>query len=127
MLLLPLIHLFMKNNSYSLTYIRILYAMWLIRTVLSYLLNDRKSLLIADQKEYIASIAGLILNVVSYLAIILLVTYQQNYLPALGIGIVTEVMLNIWINWYVERKYPFLHQLRKEKGSSFFKELILRI
>ena len=126
MLLLPLIHLFMKNNSYSLTYIRILYAMWLIRTVLSYLLTDRKSLLIADQKEYIASIAGLILNVVSYLAIILLVTYQQNYLPALGIGIVTEVMLNIWINWYVERKYPFLHQLRKEKGSSFFKELILK-
>lgn len=126
MLLLPLIHLFMKNNSYSLTYIRILYAMWLIRTVLSYLLTDRKSLLIADQKEYIASIAGLILNVVSYLAIILLVTYQQNYLLALGIGIVTEVMLNIWINWYVERKYPFLHQLRKEKGSSFFKELILK-
>ena len=126
MLLLPLIHLFMKNNSYSLTYIRILYAMWLIRTVLSYLLTDRKSLLIADQKEYIASIAGLILNVVSYLAIILLVTYRQNYLLALGIGIVTEVMLNIWINWYVERKYPFLHQLRKEKGSSFFKELILK-
>ena len=26
----------------------------------------------------------------------------------------------------MERKYPFLHQLRKEKGSSFFKELILK-
>ena len=48
--------------------------MWLVRTVLSYLLTYRKSLLIADQKEYIASITGLILNVVSYLAIILLVT-----------------------------------------------------
>lgn len=80
MAVLPFIHLFMKNNSYSLSYIRVLYAMWLVRTVLSYLLTYRKSLLIADQKEYIASITGLILNVVSYLAIILLVTWEQNYL-----------------------------------------------
>ena len=97
MAVLPFIHLFMKNNSYSLSYIRVLYAMWLVRTVLSYLLTYRKSLLIADQKEYIASITGLILNVVSYLAIILLVTWEQNYLLALGIGTVTEVVLNIWI------------------------------
>ena len=95
MAVLPFIHLFMKNNSYSLSYIRVLYAMWLVRTVLSYLLTYRKSLLIADQKEYIASITGLILNVVSYLAIILLVTWEQNYLLALGIGTVTEVVLNL--------------------------------
>ena len=115
MAVLPFIHLFMKNNSYSLSYIRVLYAMWLVRTVLSYLLTYRKSLLIADQKEYIASITGLILNVVSYLAIILLVTWEQNYLLALGIGTVTEVVLNIWISWYVEQKYPFLPaEKRKE-------------
>ncbi|MFR8449220.1 MAG: lipopolysaccharide biosynthesis protein [Fusicatenibacter saccharivorans] len=118
MAVLPFIHLFMKNNSYSLSYIRVLYAMWLVRTVLSYLLTYRKSLLIADQKEYIASITGLILNVVSYLAIILLVTWEQNYLLALGIGTVTEVVLNIWISWYVEQKYPFLRQRRKEKSTS---------
>ena len=118
MAVLPFIHLFMKNNSYSLSYIRVLYAMWLVRTVLSYLLTYRKSLLIADQKEYIASITGLILNVVSYLAIILLVTWEQNYLLALGIGTVTEVVLNIWISWYVEQKYPFLRQRRKEKSVS---------
>ena len=115
MAVLPFIHLFMKNNSYSLSYIRVLYAMWLVRTVLSYLLTYRKSLLIADQKEYIASITGLILNVVSYLAIILLVTWEQNYLLALGIGTVTEVVLNIWISWYVEQKYPFFAPAEKRK------------
>ena len=116
----------MKNNSYSLSYIRVLYAMWLVRTVLSYLLTYRKSLLIADQKEYIASITGLILNVVSYLAIILLVTWEQNYLLALGIGTVTEVVLNIWISWYVEQKYPFLRQRRKEKSTSSLTKRIVR-
>ena len=126
MAVLPFIHLFMKNNSYSLSYIRVLYAMWLVRTVLSYLLTYRKSLLIADQKEYIASITGLILNVVSYLAIILLVTWEQNYLLALGIGTVTEVVLNIWISWYVEQKYPFLRQRRKEKSTSSLTKRIVR-
>ena len=106
MAVLPFIHLFMKNNSYSLSYIRVLYAMWLVRTVLSYLLTYRKSLLIADQKEYIASITGLILNVVSYLAIILLVTWEQNYLLALGI--------------------PFLRQRRKEKSTSSLTKRIVR-
>ena len=122
MAVLPFIHLFMKNNSYSLSYIRVLYAMWLVRTVLSYLLTYRKSLLIADQKEYIASITGLILNVVSYLAIILLVTWEQNYLLALGIGTVTEVVLNIWISWYVAEEVPFFAPAEKEKEHFFSDE-----
>lgn len=90
--------------------------MWLVRTVLSYLLTYRKSLLIADQKEYIASITGLILNVVSYLAIILLVTWEQNYLLALGIGTVTEVVLNIWISWYVEQNVRFCASGEKKRA-----------
>lgn len=126
MVLLPFIHLFMKNNSYPLTYIRILYAMWLLRTVLSYLLTYRKSLLIADQKEYIASIAGLILNITSYGAIILLVTYTQRYLTALAFNIVVEVLLNLWISWYVEKKYPFLHEMRKEKSSPHLTSRIMK-
>ena len=126
MVLLPFIHLFMKNNSYPLTYIRILYAMWLLRTVLSYLLTYRKSLLIADQKEYIASIAGLILNITSYGAIILLVTYTQRYLTALAFNIVVEVLLNLWISWYVEKKYPFLHEMRKEKSLPHLTSRIMK-
>ena len=63
---------------------------------------------------------------VSYLAIILLVTWEQNYLLALGIGTVTEVVLNIWISWYVEQKYPFLRQRRKEKSTSSLTKRIVR-
>ena len=69
-------------------------------------------------EEYIASITGLILKVDSYLAIILLVTWEQNYLLALGIGTVTEVVLNIWISWYVEQKYPFLRKAHLQHKSS---------
>ena len=52
---------------------------------------------------------------VSYLAIILLVTWEQNYLLALGIGTVTEVVLNIWISWYVEQKLSVFAPAEKRK------------
>ena len=47
LLLLPFIHLFMKDNSYSVSYVRVLYLLWLFRTMISYPLSYKKSLLIA--------------------------------------------------------------------------------
>ena len=114
-ILLPFIHLFMNESSYTIGYIRLLYGIWLAKTVLSYLLSYKKSLLIADQKEYIVSIATLIINVVNYSAIILIVRFTRHYIPALLINIVVEVVLNLWVSLYVDRKYPFLHRFRKQK------------
>lgn len=34
LLLLPFIHLFMKDNSYSVSYVRVLYLLWLFRTMI---------------------------------------------------------------------------------------------
>lgn len=125
LILLPFIHLFMSESSYTVGYIRILYSIWLIRTVLSYLLSYKKSLLIADQKEYVVSIVTLILNIINYSTIILLVTFTQRYLPALILNVVVEVVLNLWISWYVDRKYPFLRVKRKEKvEGSILKKII---
>ena len=114
-ILLPFIHLFMNESSYTIGYIRLLYGIWLVKTVLSYLLSYKKSLLIADQKEYIVSIATMIINVVNYSAIILIVRFTRHYIPALLINIVVEVVLNLWVSLYVDRKYPFLHRFRKQK------------
>lgn len=37
--LIPVVHLFMTNKSYSVGYVRVLYLLWLLRSVLSYLLS----------------------------------------------------------------------------------------
>ena len=115
MLLFPFIHLFMRNELYSVTYIRVLCGLWLLRTVLSYLLSYKKSLLIASQKEYVVSIVTLLMNTVNYSLIILLVTFTQNYLLALVLNITVEAGLNLFLGLYVDRKYPYLKLYRKEK------------
>lgn len=95
---LPVVHYFLKENSFTLGYIRIVFFLWLARTVLSYLLSYRRSILIADQKEYIVSIVTLTANVLNYLSVIIILELIQNYILVLLINIFVEAVLNIWIS-----------------------------
>ena len=124
LLITPFVHLFMKNVSYSLCYVRALYLLWLLRTVISYPLSYKKSLLIADQNEYVVSVATILTNIIGYSAIILFVTFTGEYLPALITGIIGDTVLNVCINRYVDKKYTFLVQFKKEKPK---KELVSKI
>lgn len=111
---LPFVHLFLRENSFSLEYVRVIYCLWLARTVLSYLLSYKRSVLIADQREYIVSIITLAANVINYLSIIVIVELLQNYVLVLCINIMVEAVLNIWISLYVDKKYPYLRKMKKE-------------
>ena len=121
---MPFVHLFLRDNSFSLSYIRLIYSLWLMRTVLSYLLSYKKSLLIADQKEYIVSIITLIINVLNYSSIIVILKLWKNYQLALFLNTIVEVILNIWISRYVDRKYVFLKRNMKKRLDT---EMIKRI
>lgn len=112
--IMPFMHLFLRENSFSLAYIRLVYSLWLIRTVLSYLLSYKRSILIADQKEYIISIVMLLINVFNYGSIIIILKLWQNYVLALIFNIFVEVVFNSWIIYYVNKKYPFLKEFRKK-------------
>lgn len=113
-LALPFVHLLIKETAFSPGYIRLVFVMWLVRTALSYLLSYKRSMLIADQKEYVVSIVTLIVNVLNYSSTILILELTRNYVLALGTNIAIEVVSNLWITVYVNRKYPFLIRLRKE-------------
>lgn len=112
--ILPFVHLFLKDNSFSISYIRLIYVLWLVRTALSYLLSYKRSILVADQKEYVVSIVTLFINLLNYSIIIIILKLWQNYQLALFLNIIVEAVLNLWIIRYVNAKYPFLKQYRKE-------------
>lgn len=113
MAVMPFIHLILNEVTFSLGYIRLVFFLWLVRTVLSYLLSYKRSILIADQREYLVSITMLVVNVLNYTSTIVILELSRNYVLALGINIVVEAAGNLWIAAYVDRKYPFLARLRK--------------
>lgn len=114
LLVLPFVHVFLRHNSFSLYEIRVIYSMWLLRTVLSYLLSYKRSILIADQREYIVTIVTTTAGVLNYLLIIVIVGLTSAYIPALFANIVIEAVSNAGLSYYIGRRYPFLKKLRKE-------------
>lgn len=72
--------------------------------------------MIADQNEYIVSIVTILTNIIGYSAIILFATFTREYLPALAAGIIGDTVLNLWVNHYVDCKYPF--SCENEKGET---------
>ncbi|MBR1740981.1 MAG: hypothetical protein IJ733_03745 [Lachnospiraceae bacterium] len=124
--LLPFIHHFMRENPFSVSYIRTLYLLWLLRTVLNYLLGYRRSILIADQREYVVSIVVLATNFLDYMAVILVVFFTKNYMAALGMNIVFEGILNCLLNRYIEKKYIYLSRYRKLRLDREGKALIFQ-
>lgn len=119
--IMPFIHLFLKDSSFSVSYIRLIYFLWLARTALSYLLSYKRSILVADQKEYIVSVITLFINVLNYSIVIVILNFWQNYRLALFFNIIVESLLNLWGIQYVNRKYPYLKQHRNtllDKGTT---------
>ncbi len=114
LLAMPFLPYFLKDSPFSIGYVRLIYLLWLARTVFSYLLSYRRSMLIADQKEYIATIATLAANVLNYSSVILIVGATGRYAAALLANIAIEAAANLWLSHYVGIKYPFLKKYRNE-------------
>lgn len=124
MAVMPFIHHILNEVTFSMGYIRLVFFLWLVRTALSYLLSYKRSILIADQREYLVSITMLVVNVLNYTSTIAILQLSRNYVLALGINIVVEAAGNLWIAAYVNRKYPFLARLRK---TPLERELVGRV
>ena len=102
--IMPFLQLFLKENPFTPEYVRLVYFLWLARTVVAYLLSYRRSILIADQQEYVVSIASLLANVLDYSVIILIVNDTGDFVLPLALNILIDSVCNVWISAYVDRK-----------------------
>ena len=113
LILLPFIPGLMKDNPFSTQVTLIIYSLWLIRSVLSYLQAWPRSVLLADQKEYLISITQLTIQVANNLLIILIVRLTGNFIPALALNVAVEAVLYFVLNRYIFQKYAYLKEYRK--------------
>ena len=112
---MPFVHYFLKENHFALSYVRLVYGLWLLKTILGYLLSYKRSIVIADQREYVSSLATMAVSVFNYLSVIVIVLIWGNYEWALFLSIVFEVAVNFGLILYVDKTYPYLKKYRKHK------------
>ena len=125
--LLPFMDRIVSDVSYSKGYVSIIFILFLIQTTSSYLFTYKRSMLSADQKQYIITVFDLLYKIVTIIVgiIVLLLTHELAwYLVML---IVCTVGENILISNRVDKMYPYLKQfdggLTKEENQKIARDV----
>ncbi len=125
---IPILQFLIKEDMealpFSLGQLRIYFSLFLLNTVLSYLLAYKRSLISADQRSYIISYVDYSANILLTLGQIALLLITKSYYAFLGIMIAKTVINNAVIALIANKKYPYLKKYRKNKLLSEEKKKI---
>lgn len=92
-----------------------IFILFLTDTVASYLLTYKRSMLYADQKNYIINLVHIGYVLIMNILQIIILLFTHNYYLYLAIKIVCRIAENIIINCIVNKKYEFLKEKINDK------------
>ncbi len=111
-LLLPIMPFFIGKITIDIN-INIVYILFIIDIICSYLNTYKRSILYADQKNYIVNIIHTLYLIILNMAQLAILFIYKNYYLYLIIKIIMRVIENMVITLYVNKKYAYL----KEKNT----------
>lgn len=95
----------------------LIYLLYLSHTLASYLFVYKKTLLTANQKDYIVSLFNELFNLIMNIMQCLVLIFFKDYIIYLIISIVCAILSNISCSLYVDKKYKFLKNSINDKLS----------
>ena len=104
--------------------IPLIYILYLLNTTASYFFIYKKSILITDQKSYIASLIYICTTTLQNLLQIAFLLVTHNFIIYLIIQVMCTLANNIVISVYVDRHYSYLKQYRNERLCKADKQVI---
>ncbi len=120
---LPFVSCLIRNAEYDIGYLRLVYVIFLLKTVSSYFFSYKRTLLDADQKMYLISAANTLfrfITVASNLAVLML---THNFIAYLLSDVGVTLANNVAIAHIADRQYPFLKKrdrLPQEEKKKIF-------
>ncbi len=104
------------------------YFIYLFNTVTSYLLTYKQTIIIADQKQYLITNITNIVKVITAIGQGILLLVYANFIGYLILGAIIQLGGNVFINFYCNKKYPFLldndvDELCKDEKVSIFTKI----
>lgn len=127
LILIPFLPFFIKNITVEVNVI-LVHILFIVDIICSYLLSYKRSILYADQKNYIINIVHIFYTVFLNLFQLIILYFTKNYYLYLIIKIVMRVIENIVITLIVNKKYTYLKEKRvkkldKEISNDIFKKV----
>ncbi len=102
--------IFIKDPVYGNSYIRGIYSIFLTGTILTYFTGYKRSLLYADQKNYILLIGDMSANTIGVIAKIGVLFVTRNYIMYVIIHTLFKLLPNIWAGYKVNQIYPYIKE-----------------
>lgn len=107
----------------------LIFILFLLNSVSSYLFSYKRSILYADQKNYIINIVELIFNIFKNVFQIFILVLFKNFILYLLIQIIMTILSNLTISVIVNKKYPYLKNLKdvKDLDKNTSSEIIKKV
>lgn len=106
----PFVKHIVGDVSYVKEDITLLYLLFLVNSVISYFFVYKKSLIIADQKNYIVDIYQQVFYAFQVIGQVVFLLVTKRFIPYLLIMIVTTFLNNVYVAYKADKMYPFLTQ-----------------
>lgn len=113
--LIPFLDFFIKETPDLRENITLIYMMFIIKTVVSYLLVYKSTLLVANQQNYIVSKIQAIVTFLRTIIECIMLLLTKQYLIYLLIEIIANLGQNLWISFIADKNHPELNVYKKEK------------
>lgn len=126
--LVPFLHLIVSNDiDISNKDLIIYYLIFLMNSVISYLVVYKQTVLNADQKFYVIKIFNFINLIFQSTLRILVLLVFPNYKLYLILDCIVTLSTNIVLNIYVNKKYPYLKSSKNIISKQEQKELLISV
>ncbi len=126
LIIIPLIPMLINSPAIKESIIT-LYLISLLDVVISYCMTYKRSLLYANQKNYIINIVHIGYTILMNLTQIILIYLFKSYILYLIIKVIYRLIENIIINLYVNKNYPYINEPAKDINKEEKKDVFERI
>lgn len=116
------------NTEVAIDNLTLIYVLLLVNLVVTYFFSYKRSIFIADQKDYVNSINELTFNTLRIVLQIIFLLLTKNFIVYLSISILSNLAANIHISLKANKAYPYLSNkqtevISKEKRRYIFSRI----
>lgn len=127
LVMIPFLPYIVNGVHYTSGYVVIVYLLFLLQTVSSYFFSYKRSLLSADQKQYIITIIDLIFRILTAVGGIVVLLLTKELICYLVFMIAVGILNNLAVSVRVDHLYPYIKQsketLTPERRKGIFKNV----
>lgn len=114
------------DKNISIIYISIVYFIFVLKNIISYLYAHKWSLINADQKGYVLTRVNILFTIITLGVRILVLNYTKSYILYLIIEIIVIMIQNLFNSKIVDKYYPYIKTREKFDVDTTVKNNIVR-